>query len=420
MSRSATRPREIGEMLTVERAPSSAQGIRPGHMLELNEQLVIDHVRTRARTTRPELASELGLSAATVSRIVRRLVDRGVVREEPGKSTGGRPRTSIAINAMSGGVIGIDLGGTKCHGALADLSGTILAEDERVIAEEGSPFEALVASIDHLARRQERGDAPLAGLAVGVPAVVDRVTGEAIGGHHVQWQGFPLLTELQRRLDIPFVVENDINLGALGHAWKGDARGLADFVVLSLGTGIGAGIVVDGRLVKGHSNAAGEVGHMVLERSMLLAPRAGEMGALESLASGAGLAELARRMLEDGSWRPASHEGGDAVGSHDVIAAAAAGDAFAAGIVAAITDHVAMAMIAIACVVDPQVVILDGAVGRALGGMAPRIRRLVARHVLAPPEIVVSSLGKEGTIIGAIAAALQLARAQSGRRHAVA
>jgi glucokinase len=224
------------------------------------------------------------------------------------------------------------------------------------------------------------------------------------------------VAKLQRHLEVPFVVENDINLGAFGHAWKGDARGRSDFVVLSLGTGIGAGVVVDGRLVKGHRNAAGDVGSMVLERGLLLSPRSDGMGSLEALASGAGIGALARRMLEDGSWRPARRADGEAVGSRDLVSAAADGDEFAAGILAAVTDHVAMAVVAIASVVDPEVVIMDGAVGRALAGMVPRIRGLVARHLLAPPEIVVSSLGKEATVLGAVAAALQISRPSRGGR----
>lgn len=400
----------MGDIRIVDQTTLGERGLRLEQLLELNEQLVIDQLRSRGRSTRPELAAELDLSAATVSRIIRRLLDRGLVREEPGLSTGGRPRTSLVINPTSGVVMGIDLGGTRCHGILADLAGATLSQDERAIADAGSPFETLLACIEQLSASPDRGGAPLAGLAVGVPAVIDRVTGRATASGNAQWQGFPLVSELQRHVAVPFVVENDINLGALGHAWKGDARGRRDFVVLGLGTGIGAGVVIDGRLVKGHANAAGAVGRMVLERSALLAAGADERGSLDAAASGEGIGRSARRMLDDGSWRPAWYTAGARVTSREVIDAAAEGDAFAASIVAEVTDHVAMAVIGIASVVDPELVILDGAVGRALGGMVPRIRSLVARHLLVAPEIVVSSLGREGTVMGAIAAALQLSR----------
>ena len=204
-----------------------------------------------------------------MSRAIRRLVGRDLVREEPGQSTGGRPRTTITFNALSGCVIGIDLGGTKCHAMLADLVGGLLVEEVRPTDADGSPFETLVESIERLTRRRERAGAPLAAVAVGVPAIVDPDTGVAVGGPNVHWHGFPLVAELRDRLDVPFVVDNDVNLAALGHAWKGDARGLSDFVVLSLGTGIGAAVVVDGRLLRGRNSGAGEVGYMVLDRSLL-------------------------------------------------------------------------------------------------------------------------------------------------------
>ena len=293
-----------GERRTTPKAKSSAFGpIRHGVMLQLNEQSVVDFVHERGQTTRPEIAASLGLSAATISRIIRRLVDRDLVREEPGVSTGGRPRTAITFNALSGCVIGIDLGGTKCHAMLADLAGNLLVEEVRPTDEDGSPFTTLVTSIERLADRKERAGAPLTALAVGVPAIIDADTGIAIGGPNVRWQGFPLVSELRDRFEVPFVIDNDVNLAALGHAWRGDARELSDFVVLSLGTGIGAAIVVGGTLLKGRSNGAGEVGFMVLDRQMLTSPRPHDMGAFEVLASGVGIAELAAQELA-ASGRP--------------------------------------------------------------------------------------------------------------------
>src|SRR3954464_2541616 len=101
-------------------APRPAGAIRHDVMLEVNEHLVLDHVRQHGETTRLEIGQSPGLSAASVSRIVRRLVDKGLVSEEPGESTGGRPRSSVRFNRLAGCVIGIDLGGTRCHGLLAD------------------------------------------------------------------------------------------------------------------------------------------------------------------------------------------------------------------------------------------------------------------------------------------------------------
>ncbi len=215
---------------------------------------------------------------------------------------------------------------------------------------------------------------------------------------------------------MPFVVDNDLNLAALGHAWKGDARGLSDFVILSLGTGIGAAVVVDGRLLRGRNGGAGEVGYMVLDRDLLRAPRPGDLGSFEALASGVGVAALARAALEDdrraSSLRGLEH----APTSRDVFEAADMGDRLAADIVSGMVEHVAMSVIAIGAVVDSDVVVLDGSVGLALGRRAQDIEELAARHLPSPPRVVISSLAGEATAIGAVAAALDLSRTRRGPR----
>jgi glucokinase len=381
-----------------------------GLLLQLKEQLVLDDVHAHGNTTRPEIAARLGLSAATVSRAVRRLVEQGLVHEGPGVSTGGRRRATITFNPRSGCVVGVDLGGTKCHAVLADLSGAAIAEETRPADADGAPFDTLVASIERLMRRPERAGAPLEGVAVGVPAIVDEETGVATGGPNVHWDGFPVVSRLAVALDAPFVVDNDVNFAALGHAWKGAARGRADFVVLSLGTGIGGAIVSGGRLLRGGRSAAGEVGYLALTREELRTPRPGGMGAFEVQASGVGLAALAARALRE-TEVPSSLRGiGRPPDPRDVIAAAAAGDALAGSIIASAVDHVAMAVIAMSAACDPTMVILDGSVGLALGRWVPEIAALAARHLPDPPEVILSTLGGEATVMGAIAAALDLSR----------
>jgi predicted NBD/HSP70 family sugar kinase len=379
-------------------------------MLQINEQLVLDFVHDRGQTSRTEIAAGLGLSAATVSRIVRRLAAVGYVREEPGASTGGRPRTAVAFNARSGCVIGIDLGGTKCHGVLADLNGGVLAEDMRPTNQDVGPFTTLVEIIEHLSTAPERGATPVTGLAVGVPAIIDPTSGVAIGGPNVRWQGFPIVSALSERVHIPFIVDNDVNLAALGHAWRGDARGVRDFAVVNLGTGIGAAVVADGRLLRGHASSAGEIGFMVLERAGLRDGRTGDLGAFETMASGPALARIAEQVLASSSGRSALREHRPPTPAQ-VFAAAEAGDRVARTVVDAMVDHVAMALIALGSVTDPDVVILDGAVGRALAPYAGTIQALVDRHLATAPRIIVSSLREGATALGAVAAALDLSRA---------
>jgi glucokinase len=247
---------------------------------------------------------------------------------------------------------------------------------------------------------------PVAATAVGVPAVVDPETGLAIGGPNVHWDGFPIVAELARTTTTPFIVENDVNLAALAHAWRGNARGRTDFAVISLGTGIGAAVVADGQLIKGRHSAAGEVGFLVLERSQLREPRVG-LGAFERLAAGPVLADRYRGLLRT-SGRPAP----DDLTAATVFDAARTGEPAAQALVDELVEHVAMAIIALTVAVDPETVVLEGSIGRALAPRLREIRDLVRDNVLAAPEVVVSDLGPAATAVGAVAAALQLSRHQ--------
>src|SRR5512146_2662500 len=156
-----------------------------------------------------------------------------------------------------------------CHGMLADLSGTMLSEHEQATAGEGGAFAALSSTLSALQAASAKRGLHVEAVAVGIPAILDPDSGMAIGGPALDWQGFEILGRLRDMLDAPFLVENDANLAALAHAWRGDARGLRDFVTVVMGTGIGAAVVANGRLVKGRHNAAGEVGYLLTSREQL-------------------------------------------------------------------------------------------------------------------------------------------------------
>jgi glucokinase len=374
---------------------------------ELNEFLVLDAVRSAGELTRPELGERLGLSQASVSRIVKRLLADDVITEYAGKTEGpGRNRAILRFNARAGAVLAVDLGGTKCHGALADLAGDILDEDYRRTFEHPEAADTLLASIASLRTAADRAGLPVRAVAVGIPALLDPDTGLAVAGPNLGWDGFDLTGVLKSALAEPFTVDNDVNLAALGQAWRGEGRGASSFVTLSLGTGIGGAVVLDGRVVRGRHNAAGEIGYLLSAPGEL---RRGTGGpALESRAAGPAIAARARELAaQDPSGTVLDPAG--ATGA-DVFAAAAAGDPVAAAVLDETVEYVAMAIANITAVLDPQRVILDGSVGRALEPYVPRIAELVGRSTFAAPEVVVSRLGPNATVVGAIAGALALER----------
>src|ERR1700722_14497825 len=261
-----------------------------GNIAELNAFLVLDAIRSHGKVTRRQLSAELGLSDASVSRIVQRLLRAELIAEGMGdRSAPGRTPTVLRFVGAAASVIAIDLGGTRCHGVLADLAGTSIAEDFRPTREGRHAAAALLACIAALRPDQGSRSWPVRAVVVGIPALIDPRSGLATAGPSVHWQDFDLMGILADEVADPFEVDNDANLSALGQAWRGAGRGVHSFVTMSLGTGIGGGIVVDGHLLSGRHNAAGEVGYLPVG-GIADGPR---IGGFEDVASGPALREQA-------------------------------------------------------------------------------------------------------------------------------
>lgn len=376
--------------------------LRHGSMGEVNVHLVLAYFRDHPRTTRPEIAADLGLSPASVSRIVAKLVAQGLIEESGDTSgSGGRPRSVLTLNVASAAVVGIDLGGTKCHGAVAGLDGRILAEEYVTVAEAGGAFEAL--SRVWTTMRAAAGEP--AALAVGVPAVIDPETELAVRGPNVGWDGFDLVARV-REFGVPFLVDNDVNLAAIAEGEVGKAVGARDYAVLSIGTGLGGAVVANGHLVRGRHNAAGEIGAMLPEVRMLGDLRSSGIGGLESILSGAAIAGRARALV---AAEPAARaELGETPTAREVIVAGLDGRPHAARLLGDMVRALAQAVVTIAAVTDPEVIVIDGSVGRAAAPMLGEVAALVARHVATPPRLEVSDLGPNSTVRGALSGALNL------------
>jgi glucokinase len=391
-----------------------------GNIAELNTFLVLDAVRSRGRVTRSQLARELGLSDASVSRIVKRLLDSGTIAELPGEPTArGRIPTILEFVGPIGAVIAVDLGGTQCHGALADLAGGTVAEDFRAAGAGEAAADRLLACIAALKARAAELTWPVRAIVVGIPALIDPATGLATAGPNVDWQGYDLIGALAESLAEPFEVDNDVNLGALGQAWRGAGRGISSFVLMSLGTGIGGALVIDGHLIRGRHNAAGELAYFPVAALPVEAyeppdaghsrgtglPRSGFEDVASSLALRARVIELAE-LGEPTTLDLTSFE------LADVFKAALDTDRVGQRVVRELTGHVAAAIAGTTALLDPDRIILDGSIGRALEPWLGELQALVEAQVFRSPEIVISELGPNATVTGAIARALAMVTEQ--------
>jgi predicted NBD/HSP70 family sugar kinase len=304
-------------------------------------------------------------------------------------------------------LLGVDVGATKIAAALGDLDGHLVAR--RVAPtwpDDGGPggLDAVTAVIEGLLAARDAHGVPVRGLGVGVAGETRPGDGVVTWAPGLDWRELDLRRTLEERFGIPTFVENDVNLAALGEHWRGAGRGVAHLVGVFIGTGIGAGVLLDGRLLHGAHGAAGEIGYLLLDRAALDREYPG-FGAFESLAAGPGIARRAVTALASGDAGSSLRANGPEPSTAQVFAAALAGDALARGVIDETVDYLALALASVACVLDPQRIVLGGSVGLALAPWHGALRERLRGRVPHPPDIVPAALGVDAGLLGAIALA---------------
>jgi glucokinase len=373
-------------------------------MRRLNAVRILDAVRRYGPISRAGLAKRSRLSPPAVSALVDDLIARRGLLREVGRdvSTGGRRPTLVSFAADRGCVIGIDLGSTRIRYALADLNGHVLARLEEPT---GPPSPAsVVTRICATSRRLLAGPAPhgpLLGIGIGAPGMTDVDRGVVIEAANLRgWTDVPLERMVHRELRAPVVVDNDVNMAALGEYWLGCAKGVSAFVFIALGRGVGAGIMIDGRVHRGSQWYAGEISHLLLD----IAQWRKDFGPQGYLETHLGASAIAR------SWRRASSGSRDTSAQISALfAAARQGDAKAARLVAHLATLVGVAVANVATLLDPALVVVGGGIGQIGEQLLDPVRRVVQRVVPNQPEIRVTALGGDAQLYGSLLSALRLA-----------
>ena len=370
----------------------------PPLLKDLNERTVLEAIRAAAPISRAEISRRVGISKPTVSLALRSLLHAGLVQETEPRSDGpSYGATFFEPVPDAAFVLGIDLGTRFVRAAVCDLRGEI-----RVRRDVELPEPSMTVALDLIgelsdALTDEGGfAAALDGVVVGVPGAVDERTGEISLAENVQGlEGETFRRALDERLAAPLRVVNDINLAALGEQWRGVARGVDDFAFLSVGTGLGAGLVLHGELHHGNRGTAGELDYI-------------RSGLIEDIDPCAGaITELARELAEraDGSTTL-----GPPYDTRAIFAAARTGDAVARQVVVEEARRIALHITPLAAVTDVQLVVLGGGIGANGDLLLDEIRPLLDDWLPYPPRLETSSLGDAAVLTGALAVGLRSAR----------
>jgi N-acetylglucosamine repressor len=265
----------------------------------INRSIILNVIKSQVEVSRASIAQITGLSPATVTGITGQLIDENLIFEKTtGDSSGGRPPIMLALNPRGGFVIGIKLMEGLVVGALTDLNASILAKDsiELLDRELDQSLETLEKLVRRLYRTAGIPKKKLMGVGVGLAGVVDFSHGILRQNPFLGWNNVPLRDLLQTRLRVPVYIDNDVNTLTLGEKWLGTGQPVDHFIVITVGRGIGMGIVINGQIYRGKGGGAGEFGHMVIDPE---GPPCdcGKCGCLESLISDRALINKAKREI---------------------------------------------------------------------------------------------------------------------------
>lgn len=382
--------------------------IKATQMKQVNRSAILELIRRHSPIARSEICRLLELSMPTAMRIVDELIADDLVRST-GETAGstGRPRELLEYNKNGGVVIGIDLGGTKLFGALASIGGEILGEvcKNQHSSSGNESFNLVAEMIQILIDLAKDKHQRLLGIAVGAPGVTHVESGVVEWAPSLNWKDFPLKDRLVERFHLPVVVDNDVNLAVLGEQWFGAGRGVNNMLLLAIGTGVGAGLVIDGIIYRGHNESAGEVGYF-LPNIQALGKRYEQFGAMESIVSGIGIAGRARQLLS-GSI---SEEQLGILNASDVFDAARKDLDWGKQVVAETVDYLTMVIANISTLLDPELVILSGGVSNSTDLLIPPILKRLDGIIQHIPRLEVSTLGPNATAMGAITLILHLTK----------
>src|SRR3954454_23418693 len=383
----------------VESGSGSLEALR-----EANRLRVVDALRREGTASRTDLVRITGLSRTTITTLVGDLQSRGLViedadgHERPDKPGRGRPPVLLRLAPPARAVGGVDFGHRHVRVAVADLSSTVLAErrvDMDVDAAASTALDAASGMVTDVLREAGVRRDQVAGAGMGLPGPIDRRTG-TVGSSVILagWAGVNAASELSRRLGMRVEVDNDANLGALAELSLGAGRGVEDLIYVKVSSGIGAGLVLGGRLHRGATGIAGEIGHVQVRTDGAVC-RCGNRGCLKTVAGERALAALLRPRL------------GRDVTVRDLIELVEAGDLGATRLVGDAGRAIGRVLADLCNALNPEAIIVGGELSRSGTPLLEGIRESVDRYALPSAaqgvRVLRGELGERAEVIGALA-----------------
>ncbi len=381
-------------------------------------------IRDQGPISRAQIARMLSLSPTTTGRLVDGLLQSGILHEI-GQMQGegaGRPSRMVMFNSQFSSVLTIDLRLTDAYAAVADLNGRLLRAASRSLTTGDIP-QSLAELVELVGGLLQSSDdcAPVEMIVVGAPSIVDSFSGVIEWAPSLGWENVPLQAILENEFKLPVLIENDVNLAALGEWWQGAGKSAADnLVFVSLGTGIGAGLILNGELYRGATNASGEVAYFITDVA-ILRDEAGRIGNLENRVGHDGLIRMAQLVAQRypiSGLADLMRLEADRADPRRIIELALAGDQAARVVFNEMTDILTIVIANLAVALDPEVIVLGGARDWDWPVLVQAIQRRIGTKLLRPVNLCPSALQNDALILGGVYSALQHLRIFNNKEYA--
>ncbi|MCM3740020.1 ROK family transcriptional regulator [Oceanobacillus luteolus] len=369
-------------------------------MKSVNKSIVLNKIRTAEPISRAQIAKDTKLTPPTVSSIVRELMKEGIVTESDlGESSGGRKPKMLQINGDAFYVIGIDAGPGSVDCVLTDLSGNILKRSESYTLTKpltNDKFLSILIEMVEAMIRSTGGDhGKIIGIGVAMHGVVDVHTGMSLVAPNLDLRNIPIKETLEEHFDLTVQVENDARAIALGESWFGGNGDVDSMVAVNIGSGVGAGFVIDGNLYHGAQDIAGEFGHMSIDLHGEIC-ECGNPGCLQAYVSGHAIAERYKKQFQLE----------DALNGEEIYKLAKSGDAEALQFLQETGEIIGIGLTNLIHIVNPSRIVLGGGVMKSQEFIVPVIAKTIEQRALTTEakktEVTVSRLGDDATLLGAV------------------
>ncbi len=368
----------------------------------LNKEEILRVLQKDGPMSRADLRRAIGISFPAITNNVNKLIHKGLVIElGEANNAMGRKATLVAFNSTRSYLIGVDVGRSNIRAICIDLSGNTLAMCEHKINIEEDVFSQVKSTIYNVIKEAQIDISEVTAIGVGIPGIYDKATGKhMLNPFSYGWSNGSLYKYLEEEFKVKIYMENSVNLGLIGEQWQGACKGYKNVAYINFGVGFGSALILNGKLVRGHNGAFGEMGYMILEQDKLIRETSDE-GALEQLIPSGEINSIIKKM----------YKSGDTIIMSDVLDKLKNSPGGLSS--EKLVNYFAMAIINLISITNPEIVIIAGRLGCALYKENDEIiNKAIKINVPFAPKIYLTKLNEKANVIGAAALALKNANKQ--------